>query len=154
MRTWIALMVIGLAALGNAPAQEKKGQGLQLKDLPAPVQKTVQDNLHGGTIKNIGKEKEDGVNQYEIETALNGNSRDFNVDSNGKLLVVEEQTTLEAIPAAARAAILKKVAGGKLVLVETFAKPGQPVLYEAAYTDKSGKHQEMLVNASGEKAKE
>jgi len=91
-----------------AVAQENKGKGLQLRDLPAAVQKTVQNGLMGGEIKSIGKEKEDGVEQYEVESVLNGNSRDFNVDTKGNLLLVEVPTTLNAIPAAAKASILRR----------------------------------------------
>ena len=56
-----------------------------MKDLPPSVQKTVQDNLKGGAIKTIGKEKEDGIEQYEIETTINGKARDFNVAVDGRL---------------------------------------------------------------------
>jgi len=156
MRTLTVLLAMGLPVIlaFGATAQEKKGKGLQLKDLPAAVQKTVQDNLMGGDIKNIGKEKEDGVVQYEVESVLNGKSRDFNVDTKGNLLLVEGATTIDAIPAPAKASILKKVADGKLSVVETFTKTGQPTMYEAAYTDKKGKKHEVLVKADGMETKE
>jgi len=147
---WVVVTVFGAGAL----AQQKKSKTLQLKDLPPSVQKTVQDNLKGGAITNIGKEKEDGIEQYEIETTVNGKARDLNVAVDGRLLVVEEATTMDAIPAAAKVAILKKVGGGTVTKVETFAKPGQPLLYEAAYTDAKGKRHEMLVTADGKEAKE
>jgi len=115
-----ALTVLFAIVALVAVAQENKGKGLQLRDLPAAVQKTVQDHLMGGEIKSIGKEREDGLEQYEVESVLNGNSRDFNVDTKGNLLLVEVATTLDAIPAAAKASILKKVADGKLTAVETF----------------------------------
>src|ERR1700730_17536747 len=102
-------VLFAIVALGSAMAQAKKG--LQLNDLPAAVQKTVQANLNGGEIKNIAKEKEDGVEQYEVETVLNGKARDFDVDTKGALLGIEEQTTIDAIPAAAKDRILKKVGG-------------------------------------------
>ncbi len=140
----IAGMAVGLAA-------EKS---LALKDLPPAVQKTVNDNLKGGQIKNIGKETEDGVAQFEVETLLNGKHRDFNVDTKGNLIVVEEETTIDAIPAAAKAAILKKVGTGKLLTVETFQKPGAQLMYEAGYTTKAGKHAEVLVKADGTETKE
>src|SRR3979409_2700628 len=114
-------------------------KSLQLKDLPPAVQKTVQDTLTGGEIKNIGKEVEKGVAQYEVETMLNGKHRDFNVDSKGVLLVVEEETSIDSIPAAAKAAILKRVGAGKLGMVETFTRPGAETMYEAVYTTKAGK---------------
>ncbi len=153
MRTLTVLLAI--AALGgSAVAQEKKAKSLQLKDLPAAVQKTMQANLNGGEIKNIVKEKENGVEQYEVESLLNGKTRDFNVDLKGNLLVIEEATTIDAIPAAAKASILKKVADGKLGTVETFTKTGQPMMYEAAYEDKQGKKHEVLVSSDGTEAKE
>jgi hypothetical protein len=153
MRTLTVLLAI--AALGgSAVAQEKKAKSLQLKDLPAAVQRTVQANLNGGEIKNIGKEKEDGVDQYEVESLLNGKTRDFNVDFKGNLLVIEEATTIDAIPAAAKASILKKVADGKVGTVETFTKTGKPMMYETAYTDKQGKKHEVLLSSDGTEAKE
>ncbi|HVO98741.1 MAG TPA: hypothetical protein VMT15_11775 [Bryobacteraceae bacterium] len=137
-----------LAAL--AFAAEKK---LALKDLPPAVQKTVQEEAKGAEIKSIGKETEHGVAQYEIETILNGKHRDFNVDTKGKLLLVEEETTIDAVPAAAKAAILKKVADGKLGMVETFTRNGE-TMFEAAYTTKAGKKHEVLVKADGTETKD
>jgi len=121
---------------------------LQLKDLPPAVQKTIQSTLQGGEVKNISKEVEKGVTQYEVETIRNGKHRDFNVDAAGALIVVEEEVDLAGIPAAARTAIEKKAAGGKLGMVETVTKGGV-VLYEAAFTSKSGKKGSVLVKADG-----
>ena len=146
----LAVVVFCLSFL----AQENKGKSLQPKDLPAVVQKTMEDNVKGGQIRNISKEKEDGIEQYEVESLVNGKSRDFNVDTKGNLLVVEEATTIDVIPATAKASILKKVADGKLRTVETFTKPGQPMMYEAAYIDKKGRHHEVLVKADGTETKE
>lgn len=131
-------------------AAEKK---LQVKDLPPAVQKTVQEQTKSAEIKNIGKETEKGVAQYEVETMVNGKHRDFNVDTKGTLLLVEEETTLDSIPAAAKAAIEKKAAGGKLGMVEIMTRGGQ-TLYEAAYTTKAGKKAEVLVKADGTEVKD
>lgn len=157
MRTVTALFAAASLVAGlwgaHAFAQGSRPKALQLKDLPASVQKTIQDTLKGGTIRNIAKEKEDGIEQYEIESTLNGKSRDFDVAADGRLLVVEEATTLDAIPAAARAAVQKKVGGGAVAMVETYAKPGKPVLYEATYKDAKGKPHEVLVDADGKNVK-
>jgi uncharacterized membrane protein YkoI len=146
-RIQIAPAVLSLSVLAATAA------GLQMKNLPAAVQKTVQESLKGGEIKNISKETEKGVTQYEIETMLNGKHRDFNVDAKGKLLVVEEETDIATIPAPARAAIEKKAAGGKIGMVELFMRGGE-TLYEAAYTSKDGKKHEVLVKADGTETKE
>ena len=149
MRTFTAFSIIVGLAIGVAFAEKK----LALKDLPPAAQTTIQAELKGGEIKSISKETEKGVTQYEIETLLNGKRRDFEVDAKGKLLVLEEETDFATIPAAARAAIEKKAAGGKIGLVEQFMRGGE-TLYEAEYTSKNGKKHEVLVKADGTETKE
>ena len=153
MRKFTGITVLLALCLGVAFAQEKKEKTLALKDLAPAVQKTIQAELKGGEIKNIGKETEHGVAQYEVETMLNGKHRDFNVDTKGKLLLVEEETSIDSIPAAAKAAILKKVGDGKLGMVELFMRGGE-TMYEAAYTTKAGKKHEVLVKADGTETKD
>jgi hypothetical protein len=142
-----ATIVLAFSGLSSAAS-------LKLKDLPAAVQKTVNDSLKGGEIKSIGKEVEKGVTQFEVETMLNGKHRDFNVDAKGKLLVVEEEIDLASVPPAAKAAIEKKVAGGKLGTVESVDKGDGAILYEAAYTTKAGKKGSILVKADGSETKD
>jgi hypothetical protein len=144
-------IAIALAALAcYAGAAEKK---VQMKDLPPAVQQAVQNEQKSAEIKGFSKETENGVTEYEIETVRNGKHRDLTVDSAGKLLTVEEETPIDAIPAAAKAAILKKVGAGKLNIVETITK-GETILYEAAYKDKSGKSHELVVKADGTETKD
>ena len=148
-QTFIVLFtVVAISSLAGAAAK-----GLQVKDLPARVQKTVQDQTKGAEIKNIAKEVEKGVTQYEVETLVNGKHRDFYVDAKGGLVVVEQEVAIDSIPAAAKAAIEKKLAGGKLGMVETVTK-GDIVLYEAAFTSKAGKKGSVLVKADGTETKD
>ena len=150
MKAKVHIMMMSLAiAAGLAMA----AKSLAVKDLPPAVQKTVQEQTKGGEIKNISKETEKGVTQYEVETTVNGKHRDFNVDTKGGLVVVEEETAIDSIPAAARAAIQKKVGAGKLDMVETMTK-GADTMYEAAYTGKDGKKHAVLVRADGTETKD
>jgi hypothetical protein len=142
-----------ILSLAVVSALATAAKSLALKDLPAAVQKTVQEQAQGAEIKNISKETEKGVTQYEVETIVNGKHRDFNVDTKGALLEVEEETSIDSIPAPAKAAILKKVGGGKLGMVETMTK-GSVTLYEAAYTTKAGKKLEVLVKPDGAETKD
>jgi len=145
---WLAATIIlAVSDLGLAAS-------LKLTDLPAAVQKTVNENLKGADIKSIGKEVEKGVTQYEVETMLNGKHRDFNVDAKGKLVVVEEEIDLASVPAAAKATIEKKVAGGKLRMVESVSKGAGSTLYEAAYTSKTGRKGAILVKTDGTETKD
>jgi uncharacterized membrane protein YkoI len=140
--------VILMALMGLCVSAALTEKNLALQDLPPAVRKTIQAELQGGRIKGIHKETEHGVAQYEVESMLNGKHRDFNVDTQGALLLVEEETTLDSVPATAQAAIRKKVADGKITMVELYIRRGE-TLYEAGYTSKNGKKHEVLVNASG-----
>ena len=60
---------------------------------------------------------------------------------------------MDSVPAAAKAAILKKVAGGKLGMVELFKRGGETI-YEAGYTGEDGKKHEALVKANGTETKD
>jgi uncharacterized membrane protein YkoI len=153
MRKFTGIIALLALCVGAAFAQEKKEKTLSLKDLAPAVQKTIQAELKGGEIKSISKETEHGVAQYEVETMLNGKHRDFNIDTKGKLLLVEEETSIDSIPAAAKAAILRKVGDGKLGMVELFMRGGE-TMYEAGYTTKAGKKQEVLVRADGTETKD
>ena len=119
-----SLVLMAAAAIATAKT-------LQVKDLPPAVQKVVQEQTKGAEIKNISKEKEKGVTQYEVETLVNGKHRDFNVDDKGTLIIVEEEVALDSIPAAAKSAIEKKIGTGKLGIVETVTEGGA-TRYEAA----------------------
>jgi len=144
-----SILIAAAAAFAGLAA----AKSLQLKDLAAAVQKTVTEQTRGAEIKTISRETEKGVTQYEIETMVNGRHRDFSVDTKGALIVVEEETTLESIPAPAKAAIEKKLAGGKLRMVESVTK-GSTTLYEAAYTTEAGKKAAVLVKADGTETKD
>lgn len=67
-------------------AAEKK---VKLAELPARVQKTVQEQTKNAQLKGLSKEVENGKTFYEIETIVNGKSRDLLVDPSGQIVEVE-----------------------------------------------------------------
>ncbi len=151
MQTFTRVTVLTALCMPAICAEKKYA----LKDLPPDVQKTIQAELKGGEIKNIGKETEHGVTEYEVETMLAGKHRDFNVDMKGTLVTVEEETTIDSVPAAAKATILKKVGDGKLGMVErATSMKDNLTTYEAAYTTKAGKKHEVAVKADGTETKD
>jgi hypothetical protein len=120
---------------------------VKMKDLPPAVQKAVQEQTKGAQIKGLSKEVEKGKTMYEVETTLNGKSRDLLIDAAGTLVSVEEPVAIDAIPAAAKAALAKLAAGGKIKSVESVTK-GQTVSYEAVIA-KGSKKSEVVVGADG-----
>ena len=117
---------------------------IKLADLPAPVQKTVQEQTKNAELKRLSKEVENGKTFYEIEIIVNGKSRDLLVDPSGKIVELEEAVTLESVPAAVRAALAPK---GRILKIETVTRRNA-VSYEAVIS-KNGKKSEIAVEADG-----
>jgi uncharacterized membrane protein YkoI len=136
-----------LTAVLPAHAQEKK---LQPSDLPAAVQKTVDEQSKGATIKGFSTEVEDGKKIYEVQLTVNGHGKDISMDPQGHVLEIEEETLLESLPPAVRDGLTKAAGKGTIRKVESLTKNGKLVAYEAAV--KTGtKNSEVQVGPDGKK---
>lgn len=144
--TKFALSVVFGAALAAAG-----GPGLALKDLPPAAQKTIREQTRGSRILKIDREERDGAMVYEVETQTQGRRRDLLVSSSGEVLEIEQEVEWNSVPPAAREALARKAAGGKIVKVEQVARNGR-VIYEASIR-RQGKTEETEVTANGEEAR-
>ena len=87
----IGLGSIGALVYGGTDKDENK-QKVALTDLPAAVQKTIQDNLGGGTITETAKETKDGKTYYEAEVKKSGGEKvEIKVAEDGKLIGVGQE---------------------------------------------------------------
>ena len=145
MRISLALGVIVFTIGAIAAFASEKP--VKMKDLPPAVQRTVQEQSKGATIRGLSTEVEHGKTIYEVEMTVNGHGKDVSMDASGAVIEVEEEVALGSIPAAARAAIVKAAAGGKIAKVEKVTG-GKEVAYEAALR-KDGKRSEVRVSADG-----
>ena len=128
-------------------AQEKK---LQRSELPPAVQKTVDELSKGATVKGFSTEVEDGKKIYEVQLNVNGHGKDVSIDAQGHVLEIEEETSLESLPAAVRDGLTKAAGKGTIRKVESLTKNGKLVAYEAAV--KTGtKNSEVQVGPDGKK---
>src|SRR6266478_9895762 len=71
-----------------APEKEKK---LKRADLPAAVQKTVDQESQGATISGYSSETDQGQRLYEVEISVHGHGRDHMIGSYCDVLDVEEE---------------------------------------------------------------
>jgi uncharacterized membrane protein YkoI len=126
---------------------------VKMEDLPPAVQKAVKEQTKDAALIGLSKEKEKGKTMYEVETKVNGKSRDLLLDSAGAVVSVEDEVDLSSIPDAARTAIQKNAAGGTVQKVEKVTQ-GSTVSYEGSIKTKSGKTIEVAVNADGTPHKE
>jgi uncharacterized membrane protein YkoI len=141
IRIAFALTSLAVSSLYGAETTVK------LANLPPAVQKTVQAEIAHATLVGLTKEVEHGKLSYEIETKVNGRSRDLSVDASGTILSVEEDVPLDSLPAVAKAAIEKQAAQGKVSKVEKVTANGK-VIYEAAISVK-GKKSEIEIAEDG-----
>jgi hypothetical protein len=137
-----AVLVLGTTTLVGAETK------IQASDLPPAVQKAIRDATRGATIKGYAREVEGGKTMFEVETTVNGHSRDLLFDASGALVEIEEATRLDAVPAAVRTAL---EARGHVLTVEQVAR-GRIITYEAT-VEKNGKKSEVAVNADGKPVK-
>ena len=146
----IYLALPALLVASGVSAAEKR---VKMESLPPAVQKTVQEQAKGATIRGLSIEIEDGKTFYEAELKVNGHNKDVLIDPNCAVVEVEEEVALDSLPAAAKDAIQKHAAKGKIVLVESVSKNDTLVAYEAKIKT-AGKTSEISVKPDGSPAKE
>jgi hypothetical protein len=95
-RTTLFTLAACLVLAGGTFAQEQK---INRSELPKAVEKTVQEQSKGATIRGFSKEMESGQITYEAEMLVNGHTKDEQIDANGAVLEIEEQMDLQALPA-------------------------------------------------------
>ena len=126
-------------------AEADKEEKIELKNLPSAVRTTVEAETKNATIKGITKETEKGKTVYELESLVNGRTRDLMIDAAGKVYVVEEQLDADKAPAPVRSALEAK---GTIVVLESVTEKGTTT-YEGQVKTKAGKKLTMSLDAMG-----
>jgi hypothetical protein len=142
-----AALVIGLATVSVAQAQEKK---LKREQLPPAVEKTVATESQGATINGFATEVERGKRLYEVELTVSGRSKDISMDKNGKVVEVEEEVTMDSLPATVQDGLRKAAGPGTIGKIESLTKSGKLVAYEA-HVKTGTKRSGIQVGPNGEK---
>ncbi len=138
----VAVAMVAVAGVAYGAPQDVK---TKIAKLPAAVKATVEAESKGATVKGISSEKEKGKTVYELETLVNGRTRDLMIDSAGKVYVVEEQLDVDKAPAPVRTALEAK---GKIVVLESVMQNGTTT-YEGQVQPKTGKKIALELNADG-----
>jgi uncharacterized membrane protein YkoI len=147
MKTYRATLlaaILSISALGFA------AEKIQRSDLPPGVEKALQQQLKGATIKGFSTEKEDGRIVYEAQLIVNGHTKDIQFDTSGNVQEVEEEVAFDSLPAEVKAGLTARAKNGKITKVESLTKQDKLVAYEAQI-DRNGKQSEIQVGPKGEK---
>lgn len=117
--------------------------------MPPAVQATTTANMQNALPIAITTVKGEQGWEYQVSTRLNGGYHNFAIDEKGKLLAVQDETELAAIPASAKAAIESQAAAAKILKVEKVTEGGL-VSYGAVMQDEAaGKYVRVRVAADG-----
>jgi hypothetical protein len=144
-RIIIAITFVSTLLSLPALAQEKK---VTKDQLPAAVQKTVDEQSKGATVRGFSMEKENGKTSYEAALTVNGKTRDISMDSTGAITEVEDQVDFASLPDAVQTGLKKKAGAGKILKVESLTKKDKLVAYEAV-VEIAGKKHEVQVGPDG-----
>jgi len=145
MRTSVVCSGLLFISLAFAGDDETK---VQFKDLPLAVQKAAkQEESKGVTVRGYNKEIGNGKTFYEVETRVNGRTRDILLDESGAVVEVEQQVAISNIPASAVEGLKKEAGGAHIMQVESVTKRDK-VTYEAVIL-KNGKRKEIAVRSDG-----
>jgi hypothetical protein len=143
-----AVLVLGLL-FSVANAQEKK---LKREQLPPAVEKTVARESEGATIKGFATEVEKGQRLYEAELIVNGHHKDISMNRQGVIVEVEEEVSMDALPAPVQDGLRRAAGAGTIEMIESLTKNGKLVAYEG-HVKTGTKRSEIQVGPQGEKLK-
>jgi hypothetical protein len=151
MRASTILLTLPLLMIASgAPGAEKR---VKMADLPAAVQKTVQEQSKYATVRGLSEEVENGKTYYEAELKVGGHNKDLLIDPTGSIVEIEEEVTLTSAPAAVQQALKKQAGKGQILGVESVTKNHAIVAYEARIKT-AGKTSEISVSPEGAPLKE
>jgi uncharacterized membrane protein YkoI len=148
LKSVVIIFVIGFA-FSAAQAQEKK---IRREQLPPAVEKTVVIESSGATIKGFATEVEHGQRFYEMTLDVNGHNKDVLIDKGGNVVELEEEVTMDSLPASVQEALKKAAGNGTIQIIESLTKNGTIVAYEA-HVKHGKKRSEIQVGPNGEKLK-
>ena len=147
-RMRIAVIISGILLLTATTFAQESEKKIKQSDLPAAVQKTVTAESEGARVRGFSKETEKGQTYYEAALTVNGHTKDILIDTNGKVVEVEEEAPFDSLTDAVKQGLQAKAGKGKLEKVESLTKSGKLVAYEAKVTTGT-KKSEVQVGPDG-----
>jgi uncharacterized membrane protein YkoI len=148
MKTYQATLLATTLCISALGLAEEKA--ISRSDLPPAVEKTLQQQVKGATVKGFSAEKENGRVVYEAQLLVNGHTKDILLDASGTIQEVEEEVAFDSLPIEVKASLRARAKNGKITKVESLIKQDKLVAYEAQ-VEKNGKQSEIQVGPKGER---
>lgn len=143
-----ALLLAGLCTTAAMAAEHS----IPCKTLPTAVQTKSKDVVATATVHHCVKDVSGGKTTYELETMLDGRSKDITFDGTGNVLEVEQQVEASELPAPVASAFQKAAEGGSMGKIESLTRADKVVSYEGVVTH-HGKRSELAFRPDGSSMK-
>jgi len=150
IRLLTVILVVAFAfSATQAQENEKK---IKRSQLPPAVEQTVARESEGATVKGFSTEVEHGQRFYEVSLSVNGHNKDILIDKNGNVVEVEEEVSMDSLPAPVQDALKQAAGTGTIENIESLMKNGTLIAYEA-HIKRARKRLEIQVGPNGERLK-
>jgi hypothetical protein len=120
---------------------------IPLSEVPEAARRTVNAQAAGGKVISTEKVVEHGATSFEAVIEKDGKQSEIAVSPDGRVVGSQTDVALADVPAAARATITAKAAGGKVVSMKKSLEDGQTTF--VAVIEKAGKQQQISVAPDG-----
>ena len=147
----LTFIVVVAFAFSATQAQENEKK-IKRSQLPPAVEQTVARESEGATVKGFSTEVEHGQRFYEVSLNVDGHNKDILIDKNGNVVEVEEEVSMDSLPAPVQDALKQAAGKGTIENIESLMKNGNLVAYEA-HIKRGRKRLEVQVGPNGEKLK-
>ena len=142
--TGLVLTVLSISVFSHAA--EKR---IPKSSLPPAVARTAEQQSQGARVRGYTQDNENGQVEYEVEMTVSGHSKDVSIGADGRVLEVEEQVEMGALPAAVQAGLKQKAGSRSITKIESITKHDVIVAYEAQVMTQ-GKQKEIQVGPLGQ----
>lgn len=146
-----ALILTGLGSLGGCAGggHNHGDKAISMDSLPGPARASIEREAGGATIEKIKQIEEDGKTLYVGEIERAGREVNIEVYPDGKVCCIETEVSLADVPAAARAAIERETAGGKIEEIEEVRSVTKGLTYFAVEAKVGGTEWELEIGSDG-----
>ena len=164
----LGVAILALSVVAGTDLLSQDEEEVSLDAVPAAVKATILEEANGAEVEEVEREVEDGKVVYEAEFEVDGQEVEIEVAKDGTLLSREidddeedgddddgdedededeDEVSLDEVPAAVKATILKEADGAEVEEVEKEIEDGK-VVYEAEF-EVDGQEVEIEVAEDG-----
>ena len=115
---------IGCALLGVLLVSTLDAVQAASPRLPEAVRRTLEKEFPGATVKEVERERENGVLFYDVSLTHKGKKVDIEVAANGSIGEIESEVRQSDLPASVADEVSRKIRGGKISRIERHERRG------------------------------